>query len=226
MNRTIEAVEQRRATIHRLHGEGRRPVEIARLAGCSLSTVCRALASPSVQDRRRLNGRRPPDRLAGELGLGADAAELVDDPYAGIGVEDYGVVATAGPDSLVPEVTLLRAYIRATARQVVAAAGDERRQAQLMFRTGRMVDVLARVFRAARRGERGEDLRLQALGDAAEWVLSQRGDGWVGVGGKPAPVSSRWARGDAIQAGSGSRSVFQPSTFNPSWPASARCRPG
>jgi hypothetical protein len=151
-------VEALRATIHRLRAEGRRPTEIARLAGCSRSTVYGVLVSGADRDRRR---RARASRVDPAPDAGQDCP--------GLTPADHAAAAAADPDSMDGEIRLLRALIHSLESQVSAMAANDRSRPALIRLIRELTDSLSRVFRASRAvPATNRDQNLDELADAGE----------------------------------------------------------
>jgi hypothetical protein len=158
-----DEVEALRATIQRLHAEGHRLTEIARLAGCHRHTVYQTLESGAGPDRRR---RVWPSR--------ADTLPVAGPSYPGLTEADRAAAATADPDSLNPEISLLRALIHSLESQVSATAGDDQSRLTLIRLIRDLTDSLSRVFRASHAlPASSPNTNLDDLGKASELILSQ-----------------------------------------------------
>src|SRR5688500_15527628 len=69
------------------------------------------------------------------------------DPYADLDLDGYALAATADPNSLAPEIALLRALIKENARQLQAPGLSVDQFVRLQRAACRLIDTLSRAVR-------------------------------------------------------------------------------
>jgi hypothetical protein len=79
------------------------------------------------------------------------------EPLPRMGAEDLAAAAAADPNSLAPEIALLRAYLRWLAGRIADPGQARRRRARLIRQSTLLIETLVRAIRASRERETGGD---------------------------------------------------------------------